>query len=386
MTKIINGKIIDKCGVIEGKILYFESGKIVEISSDDKPADIVIDAEGNYVSAGFIDTHVHGGGGADVMDGTPDAIRLMAKTHLKHGTTSICPTTAACGHKDLIRAVKAFKEVYPESGKNGMPHLLGMHLEGPNFAPSQAGAQDPDNIYPPRPSEYNEIFELADGLIKKWSFAPELEGAVEFCDALVKHGILPCIGHTDATYDDVVKVFERGATCLTHFYSAMSTITRKQGYRVAGVVESGYILDDMWVEVIGDGAHIPPILLKMICKLKSTDKIMLITDAMRGATMPEGPSILGVSTKCIIEDGIAKMPDRTCFAGSVATTDRLVRTLYKQAELPIHTAVAMMTLNPAKALKLESKGQLEVGFDADILIFDDNINMKKVFVSGTEVF
>ena len=386
MTKIINGKIIKEKEISEGEILYFENGKIVDITAEDKQADEVIDAEGNYVSPGFIDTHVHGGGGADVMDGTPDAIRKMARTHLEHGTTAICPTTAACGHKDLLRAIKAFKEVYSESGKNGLPHLLGMHLEGPNFAPSQAGAQDPDNIYPPRPEEYNEIFELADGLIVKWSFAPELEGAVEFCDALVEHGILPCIGHTDATYDDVIKVFEHGATCLTHFYSAMSGITRKLGYRVAGVIESGYILDDMWIEVIGDGAHIPPLLLKMICKLKSTDKIMLITDAMRGATMPEGPSILGVNTKCIIEDGIAKMPDRTCFAGSVATTDRLVRTLYKQAELPLYTVVSMMSANPAKAIKLSNKGKLMVGYDADILIFDDNINMKKVFVSGTEVF
>ena len=382
MLKIINGKIITG-GEIREAILYAEGGKIVEISNADKPADEVIDAHGLYVSPGFIDTHVHGGGGADVMDATEEALFTVARTHLRHGTTSICPTTAACAHKDLVLAVKAYMSVVDKSGKGGWPHLIGLHLEGPNFSPAQAGAQDPDNIYPPREAEYKEIVELARGNIAKWSFAPELEGSEKFCDYLVENGILPCIGHSDATYDDVVKVYERGARCLTHFYSGMSGITRKGGYRIAGVIESGYIIDGMWVEVIGDGAHIPPVLLKMICKLKGTDKIMLVTDAMRGATMPEGPSILGKGTKCIIEDGIAKMPDRTSFAGSVATTDRLVRTLYKKAELPLAVAVDMMTKNPAAALGLDNKGQLLVGYDADIVIFDDDINVEKVIVSGS---
>ena len=164
----------------------------------------------------------------------------------------------------------------------------------------------------------------------------------------------------------------------------MSGITRKMGYRVPGVIESGYLLDDMWIEVIGDGAHIPPVLLKMICKLKSTDRIMLVTDAMRGATMPEGPSILGTGTPCIIEDGIAKMPDRSCFAGSVATTDRLVRTLYKLADVPLTTAVAMMTKNPATALGLKTKGALREGYDADIVIFDESITVERAFVMGEE--
>ena len=384
MLKIINGKIISG-GEITEAILYAEGGRIVEISNADKPADKIIDAKGNYVSPGFIDTHVHGGGGADVMDATAEAICKMAKTHLKYGTTSICPTTAASTHENLLAAVKAYMSVLDRSGKDGMPNLVGLHLEGPNFSPAQAGAQDPENIYPPRRDEYTEIISIAEGHIAKWSFAPELPGSEEFCDYLTAHGILPCIGHTDGTYDDVMRVYPRGAKCLTHFYSGMSGITRVGGYRIPGVIESGYILDGMWLEIIGDGAHIPPLLLKMICKLKGTDKIMLVTDAMRGATMPEGPSILGAGTACIIEDGIAKMPDRTCFAGSVATTDRLVRTLYKKAEIPLPKAVDMMTKNPALAIGLKSKGELRVGFDADIVIFDDDINIKSVIVLGNVV-
>ena len=381
MLKIINGKIITG-GEIKEAILYADGGKIVEISNVDKPADEIIDAKGCYVSPGFIDTHVHGGGGADVMDATEESLVTVVKTHLRHGTTAICPTTAACAHADLVLAVKNYMALVDRSGKDGMPHLIGLHLEGPNFSPAQAGAQDPDNIYPPREAEYKEIIDIARGHIAKWSFAPELCGSEKFCDYLVENGILPCVGHSDATYDDVAKVYERGAKCLTHFYSGMSGITRKGGYRIAGVIESGYIIDGMWIEIIGDGAHIPPLLLKMICKLKGTDKIMLVTDAMRGATMPEGPSILGKGTACIIEDGIAKMPDRTAFAGSVATTDRLVRTLHKKAELPLTVAVDMMTKNPAAALGLSNKGQLLVGYDADIVIFDGDINVKSVIVSG----
>lgn len=384
MLKIINGKIIAD-GSITDAILYAEDGKIVEISNRDIPCEETVDALGMYVSPGFIDTHVHGGGGADVMDATEEALCKIAKTHLKYGTTSICLTTAASPHSTLVNAVRAYMSVVAKSGKDGMPHLIGMHLEGPNFSLAQAGAQDPENIYPPRKEEYTEILDIAKGHIAKWSFAPELPGSEEFCDYLVAHGVLPCVGHSDATYDDVLRVFERGAKCLTHFYSGMSGITRVGGYRIPGVIESGYILDDMWIEIIGDGSHIPPTLLKMICKLKGTDKIMLVTDAMRGATMPEGPSILGAGTPCIIEDGIAKMPDRKAFAGSVATTDRLVRTLYKRAEQPLVKSVEMMTKNPALALGLESKGTLSVGKDADIVIFDDDINVKRVIVSGSVV-
>jgi N-acetylglucosamine-6-phosphate deacetylase len=277
--------------------------------------------------------------------------------------------------------LNSYLEILPESGK-GMPNLIGMHLEGPNFSPKQAGAQDPRRIYPPRPEEYTRVLEMMRGNIAKWSFAPELPGAVEFCRELVKYGVMPCIGHTDATYDEVMQVYPEGANCLTHFYSSMSGITRKDGYRVAGVIESGYILDDMWVEVIADGSHIPPLLLGMIFKLKDINKIMLVTDAMRGATMPDGPSILGVETECIIEDGIAKMPDRTCFAGSVATTDRLVRTVYKSVGMPICAAIKMMCENPARALGLGTKGRIAVGYDADIVIFDDNVNVQTVIVGG----
>lgn len=181
------------------------------------------------------------------------------------------------------------------------------------------------------------ILEHAQGCIARWSLAPELPGALQMADRLVPLGIVLSAGHTAATYDEMSAAYDHGVRHLTHFYSGMSTIVRKGGFRVLGVVESGYLIDGLSVELIADGMHLPPPLLKMILKCKDHEKICLCTDSMRGAGMPDGPSILGSlkdGQQVIIEDGIAKMPDRTCFAGSVATDDRLVRVMVQKAGCP----------------------------------------------------
>ena len=383
MLKIKNGKLVtDK---LEEKNLYIENGKIVNITEEDLPCDSELDAKGCYVSAGFIDTHVHGGGGHEFMDGGVEPMRLAAKTHLKYGTTSICPTSVASTDDVLKEMVLDYKELVKESGKNGLPNFVGMHLEGPYFSPREAGAQPPQCIYPPNPKQYNEVIAMAEGHIAKWSFAPELEGAVEFCDTLAKNNIIPSIGHTAGTYEDVLRVYQHGAKCLTHFYSSMTTITRRNGYRILGVVEAGYLLDDLYIEVIADGSHLPPELLKMICKNRGIDRIHLITDGMRGVDMPDGETMIGrigQGQPAIIEDGIAKVPDRSCFAGSVATSDRLVRTMVKKVGFSVVDAVGLITKCPAELLGLKTKGRIEVGFDADIAIFDETITAKAVLVGG----
>ncbi len=386
MLKITNGKIIGK--EITGGNIYIENGTISAITEDNLPFDHEIDAGGNYVSPGFIDTHVHGGGNADFMDDGIEPMRIAAQTHLKHGTTSICPTTLSCAFDTLKQTVIDYKALTLESGKNGLPNFVGLHMEGPNFALSQAGAQPPSYIYPPKPEEYEEILAMGEGHIAKWSLAPELEGSERFIKALVKHGVVASLGHTEADYETVRRAYESGASCLTHFYSGMSTITRRDGYRILGTVEAGYLIDGLQLEIIADGSHLPPELLKMIIKLAGKDRLMLVTDAMRGADMPEGPSHLGrygEGLPCIIEDGIAKVLDRSCFAGSVATTDRLVRTMVQKAGCTFPEAIAMMCEHPAKLLGLKKKGKLEAGFDADIVIFDDNVNIKNVIVGGNPI-
>ena len=386
MLKIKNGKLVTH--TLEEKNLYIEDGKIVAITAEDLPCNEELDAKGCYVSPGFIDTHVHGGGGFDFMDGGLEPMRQVAKAHLMHGTTTICPTSMTSSYEDLKQMVLDYKELATQSGKNGLPNLAGLHLEGPYIAPSQAGAQPPSYIYPPKAEEYQELLSIGEGHIRKWTFAPELPGAAEFCDTLVRHRVLPSMGHTDGTYEDVLRCYEHGATWLTHFYSSMSTITRKEGFRVPGVIEAGYYLDGLNIEVIGDGCHIPPMLLSILCKIKGTQRMVLITDAVRGMGLPEGTSwqnAEGEDQRCVIIDGVAKLPALGCFAGSVASADRLIRTMVKQVGLPIPVAVSMLTKNPADMLNLKGKGELKAGFDADLVLLDESITTKVVILGGNMI-
>ena len=352
------------------------------------PGAELVDARGQYISPGFMDIHVHGGGGSDFMDGSVEAFLTIAQTHAKHGTTSLLPTTLTSEKEDLIQTLEAFgkAEMVNTMGAN----LMGMHLEGPYFAMSQRGAQDPKYIRNPDPAEYEEILNSYT-CIKRWSAAPELPGAVAFGKFVTSKGVLAAIAHTDAIYEEVLDAYhEGGYTLATHFYSAMSGVTRRNAYRYAGVVESAYLLDDMDVEIIADGVHLPAPLLKLIYKIKGPHRIALITDAMRAADMPPGNSILGSlknGLEVLVEDGVAKLPDRTGFAGSVATADRLVRTMLDMAEVPLLETIQMMCHSPARIMGVEAqKGSLAVGKDADIVIFNKGIEIQETFVMGRSVY
>lgn len=343
-----------------------------------------VDCGGQYLSPGFIDIHCHGGGGADFMDGHMEDILTAARAHLIHGTTGICPTTLTCSDEELFTFFESFRQAGEVTEQ--MPHLLGIHLEGPYFSPAQAGAQPPKYLVHPRPEHYHEILRRGQGNIVRWSAAPELPGALELGDELAGKGIKVSMGHSDAGFEDIVNAMEHGYSQITHFYSAMSTITRKRGRRVLGLIECGYLFDRLKVEIIADGIHLPPELLKLILKCKNHDDICLVTDSMRGAGMPDGPSLLGSKKNgvpVIIEDGIANMPDFSSFAGSVATTDRLVRVMVQKAGLPVWEAVKMASLNPASFLGIqETYGSIQPGKSADLLIFDDDIRISSVYVSG----
>ncbi|ADY51308.1 N-acetylglucosamine 6-phosphate deacetylase [Pseudopedobacter saltans DSM 12145] len=387
--KIINGDILTPYKIIEGGSVLVENGRIVEISQSyiDSPQAEVIDAKGSYVSPGFIDLHVHGGAGHDFMDHSIDAFLKIAELHAKHGTTAMCPTTLTSLKEDLIETLHCYEEAN-KVNKSGA-QFLGMHIEGPYFSMEQRGAQDPRYIRDPDPNEYKEILKWAH-LIRRWSAAPELDGAMEFARYLKSVGVLPAIAHTDAVYEEVQEAFENGYTLLTHFYSAMSGVTRRNAYRYAGVIESGYLIDELDVEIIADGVHLPVPLLKLIYKIKGPSRTALITDAMRGAGMGEGESILGDlrdGVKVIIEDGVAKLPDRSAFAGSVATADRLVRTMCKDAGINLLDTIQMITSTPARIIGIEDKkGSIVPGKDADIVIFDKDINIINTIIGGKSIY
>lgn len=388
--KITGGNVVLPYSIIENGTVLVEDGKIVEVTAGDVdfPGAKVINAEGRYIAPGFIDTHCHGGGGHDFLDGTAEAIVGAAEMHAKHGTTLIYPTTCSCSDEALFGLFDNYRKAEQMNDKGAA--LGGIHIEGGYINKTMAGGQDQRYIFPPERNHWEKILEKGGDLIARWSIAPELPGVDELAAELKKRGIQMSMAHTAALYEEALAAFDEGFTSITHFYSLTSTVTRKDALRYAGVIEAGYYLDDIYTEAIADGVHLPAPLLRLIYKVKGSDRVVLVTDAMRGAGMPEGKSILGPldgGQEVIIEDGVAKLPDRSSFAGSVATTDRLVRTYMRQAGVELLAAVRMMTLTPARMMKIEdSKGSIAAGKDADIVIFDDDINVSMTMVGGRVVY
>ena len=384
---IINGRIVAYDGIIADGYVSVGGGKITGVyeGSGRTPFtdETVIDAGGKYISPGFIDIHVHGGGGHGFMDDGADDVVASCKTHMRHGTTSIVPTISSASIDLTISSLRNIKEA--TSNMTDGPVILGTHLEGPYFAMSQKGAQAAEHVRNPIHAEYMNILERFDNILR-WSLAPELPGALEMAEELVKRGIRPSMGHSDALFDEALIAYERGFKTVTHLYSCTSTVKRMNSYRYAGIVEAAFFIDGMTVEIIADGKHLPASLLKLIYKVKGPDSICLVTDAIEAAGLTDAKGrifIRTIGSDIIIEDDVAKLPDRSGFAGSVATADRLVGTMTKTAGVPLHQAVKMMSATPAKNVGVFSeKGSLEKGKDADIIIFDDNINISTVMVGG----
>jgi N-acetylglucosamine-6-phosphate deacetylase len=321
------------------------------------------------------------------MDGDEAAFLGVAETHARYGTTGMLPTTLTGSGEELLDLLATYERVLPKNRIGAQ--FLGLHIEGPYFAMNQKGAQDPRYIRNPDPVEYKKVLEKAH-LIRRWSAAPELPGALEFARYARDKGVLVALAHTDAIYEEVLEGFNNGYTLATHFYSCMLGVTRRNAFRYAGAVEAAYLIDDMDVEIIADGVHLPAALLKLVYKIKGAGRTALITDAIRAAGMPDGETILGNihhGMTVIVEDGVAKLPDRSAFAGSVATADRLVRTMIGQAGVSLTEAVKMITATPADILGLsESKGRIAAGYDADIVIFDEDIRIHSTIIKGELVY
>ncbi len=378
--RVILENCIATCAVVteQDKIIYV--GDHPPMNDDTH----VIDGKGLYLSPGFVDIHVHGGGGFGVMDCTAEAVCRMCETHLRHGTTSILPTTLASSVALLQKAILSVKEA---SEKQKYQTILGVHLEGPFLSPSQKGAQSEDSILPVTEEHVKELLDTWDG-IRMVGAAPEIPNIKILADELKRRKITMTVAHSDASFEDVERAVSLGFSDVTHIYSGCSTVTRKMGYRIAGVVEAGLCLDALSVTAIADLSHLPPSLLKLIYKCKGSDKMALITDALEpaGIQMENGTIYTqknGVSA--LYEDGVMKLTDRTAFAGSVATMDCLVRNMKQVLELPIWEAVKMASFTPASVIGETTKGKISVGFDADLLLFDEDIRIRYCMCGGKEV-
>lgn len=380
ITRIKSTRIILENSLLDGYV-YFDGSRITAVTGENLPYDTEYDFGNKYVSPGFIDIHTHGAGGNDFIDGDADTVIRGAEYHLSHGTTSILPTLSAAPIDQMENAVKAIKEA-KESGRC-RANIIGAHLEGPYFSPEQCGAQCTDYMTDPIPADYTRLVETYGDAIARWSYAPERDTDGGFAAYLTSHGVLAAAGHTNAIYDDMLRAEENGCKLVTHLYSATSTITRKGGFRRLGVIESALLSDDMYVEIIADGRHLPPELIRLILKVKGTDKVALITDSLSiaGTDVKHG---FMLKTEYIIEDGVCKLVDRSAFAGSIATADMLVRVVSGEAGVPLVDTVKMITKVPAEILGV-NKGILAEGRDADIVVFDDAINVSDIFVMGNKV-
>ena len=377
LTQIINGKIHTPQGWLKNGSVIISDNKILEVSNCDLAVvgANIVDARGMYIVPGGVEIHVHGGGGRDFMEGTEDAFRTAVDAHMQHGTTSIFPTLSSSSIPMIQAAARTTEKLMAEKDSP----VLGLHLEGHYFNMKMAGGQIPEYIKNPDPNEYIPLLEETN-CIKRWDASPELPGALQFGRYVSNKGILVSVAHTQAEFEDIRAGYDAGYTHATHFYNAMPGFHKKNEYKYEGTVESIYLMDDMTVEAIADGIHVPPTILRLIYKVKGVEKTALITDALACAA---SDSSVAFDPRVIIEDGVCKLADRSALAGSIATMDRLIQTMTFKAEVPLFDVCRMISETPAKIMGVyDRKGSLERGKDADILLLDKNLDVRAVWAMG----
>ncbi len=387
MIRIYNAKRVTKDAIIPNSTIDVENGVIAGVYEGDAPelpeGAQTVDAGGKYAVPGFVDIHLHGGGGVEFMNASAEEIRKGCRAHALHGTTTLLPTTLAACPELTLKMVRAVREAQKITTECTIP---GMHMEGPFLSPAQSGAQSPDALSVPTPEVWNELLDEWDGGVRLMGAAPELPGAMELGDELHKRGITASIAHSDADYSVCKEAMEHGYSDVTHIYSGCSMVHRKNGFRFGGVVEAGLLEEDLTVQVIADGCHLPAELLRLIYRCKGADHISLVTDALfaAGSDLPNGTLLRQANgMETILEDGVMKLPSRQAFAGSIATMDRLVRNMVNLAGAPLWDAVTMASTTPARVIGLEkTKGALEKGFDADIVLLDEDLMVQSVMARG----
>lgn len=380
LKQFVNGRILTPKGWLDGGSIVTDGNRIRCVSNIDLHVvgAEIIDVNGGYIVPGGIDMHTHGGGGRDFIEGCEDAFRKAVNAHLKHGTTSIYPTLSSSTIPTIEAACNVCEKLMAEENSP----VLGLHIEGSYINPKEVGAQNPVLIKAPVIYEYETLLSKYK-CIKRWDEAPELPGSVRFIKTCNMHGVLTALTCTRATYKDVVEAHKAGMTHAAHFYNAMPVVYKEHEFKVPGTVESVYAMQDMTVEVIADGLHVPPVMLKVVHKIKGVERMALITDSLAYAAS-EGD--VSAEPRVIMEDGVCKLADRSALAGSIATMDTLIRTCIQKANIPMEDTFRMASETPAKIMGVfDRKGSIEEGKDADIIVFDRDINLTYVMQMGNEV-
>lgn len=369
---IVNGKIILHDEIVE-KNVFIENEKITEIS-DRKPTDEeIIDAQGLYVAPGFIDVHTHGRAGSDTMYPTFDDLNAISKAALKTGVTAFLPTTMTMPAADIALAVENIAE---NKDKVEGAQILGTHLEGPFFNKKYKGAQPEECMILPTVENYLSFVKDHQDVVRKISIAPELEHSIELIEYLNDKNTAVSLGHTNATYEEAQKAIDAGATSGTHTYNAMTPLT----HRAPGVVGAVMINDSVYAELILDGIHVNYAAAKALLLTKGKDKLVLITDSIEAAGLPDGTYKLG-NQPVYVKDGEARLANGA-LAGSIANMNDCVRNAYKHLGLTLNEAVNLASYNAAMSINEELLGEIKAGKYADIIFFDEDINIKKAMIKG----
>lgn len=376
--KNVNAYIYGK-GIVKTNIAI-ENGKIVAIGSDVEILQPFNVGSDQIVVPGFIDQHIHGAAGADAMDGDINALSTISKALLSEGTTAFLATTMTQSVENIERALKAVNQYINEKNNNGAT-LLGVHLEGPFISPKHVGAQPLEYVQSPSVEAF-KVYEKASGdNIKMVSLAPEMEGATELIKYLVSKNIVASIGHTGATYNNVEKAVAVGLSNVTHTYNAQTPVH----HREVGVVGSAMLFDELSCEVICDTIHVSVPAIKLLIKNKPSDKVILITDAMRAKHLPDGESELG-GQKVFVKNGEARLADGT-LAGSVLKMNVAIKNLVEKANVSLEKAIDYATINPAINLKVDGeRGSIALGKVADFAVLNKDYSVGLTIVNGEVVY
>lgn len=378
---ITNGMV-----VVEGRIckknILIHHGKIVDQDFTEKIPDgcKILNAEDCYVSAGFIDLHVHGGGGNDFMDLDAEAFQKISHTHLINGTTTLLATAVSAEFNSIVKLIEVYKKAKVNCG-----NIYGIHLEGPFISKMQKGAHKEHLLHAPSIEEIDALIENGSDVIKRITAAPELDNMDYFCRKMRENNILLSVGHSDADCAVVKLAFQQGFSLITHFYNATTSVRKINQKVVAGINEAALLDSDVSIELIADGMHTAVEAVQLAVKVKGTDKVAFVTDALRPTGLNVSESYLGEKipeNRVIIEDGVAKLPDRSSFAGSIATSNTLLQKGVNHYGFSLLDTVKMMTQTPASILNLQDKGLIKNGYVADVVIFNKQLDVNHVVLNG----
>jgi len=376
-----NVRLIFPDGVRDGLEIVVCEGKIVAIREQTQASgEEIVDLSGDYLAPGFIDLHVHGALGRDTMEASAEAFRAVCDFHARGGTTSLLLTTATAPIDNLVEVLTAVRDC-----RSSISAIAGVHVEGPFISKAKRGAQRQEFIQDPSPAAVRQLLEHADA-IKRVTIAPELPGALEAIENFHTHGISVSGGHSDAWDEAARAAFERGMSSVTHTFNCMSNARRRGVYRVGGLLEFALSEPQISCELIADGHHVLPTLMKMLYHAKGPGGICLVTDATAGAGLPDDSHFSLFGNDCVLKGGVCLLADCSALAGSASRMIDLVQTMVGDVAVPLHEAVTMATENPAHAVGLGTKGRLAVGADADFVVLSPELEVVGTFIGGNEIF